>query len=90
MAKCRDCGQEMMDKETSSCSRAFILIDEVVYKRSTSYYDVGERCHDCNIVNGRGNVHHGGCDVERCPACGEQLISCDCKVGPVCMLSDKI
>lgn len=34
------------------------------------------RCHDCNIEN--GGVHHPGCNAERCPKCGGQLISCGC------------
>ena len=34
------------------------------------------RCHDCRAVPGA--VHHHGCDMERCPACGEQSISCGC------------
>ncbi len=33
-------------------------------------------CHDCNV--GVGQYHHFGCDLERCPICREQLISCDC------------
>lgn len=33
-------------------------------------------CHDCNA--GVGQPHHFGCDVERCPRCGMQLISCEC------------
>ncbi len=34
-------------------------------------------CHDCGIPE--GGIHSEGCDMERCPKCGGQLISCDCK-----------
>jgi ATP-dependent protease ClpP protease subunit len=33
-------------------------------------------CHDCGIA--KNGIHHFGCDVERCPRCAGQLISCDC------------
>ena len=33
-------------------------------------------CHDCAITAGR--LHVPGCDMERCPACGRQAISCGC------------
>jgi hypothetical protein len=34
-------------------------------------------CHDCRVV--RGQLHVPSCDVEQCPACGDQAITCDCE-----------
>ena len=33
-------------------------------------------CRDCGVVKYQYHVPH--CDVERCPKCGGQMISCDC------------
>ena len=34
-------------------------------------------CHDCAVT--KGQFHVPGCDVERCPRCGGQVINpCDC------------
>lgn len=33
-------------------------------------------CHDCACEEGQ--LHEYGCDMERCPFCGNQLITCDC------------
>jgi len=79
MAKCNDCEKEM--QTAISCDQKFstIKIDGETFERNTEYFDVNEKCHDCGIENKKGNLHHCGCDIERCPQCKGQLISCYCK-----------
>lgn len=40
------------------------------------YENPNHPCHDCAVISGQ--FHVPGCDVERCPTCGGQAISCDC------------
>lgn len=35
-----------------------------------------KRCHDCNCL--LGEKHYDGCDMDECPKCHGQLISCGC------------
>jgi len=39
-------------------------------------------CHDCAAI--KGQLHIPGCDVEECPNCHEQALSCDCDLGDSC------
>jgi hypothetical protein len=48
-------------------------------ERNAEKYGFANRpCHDCAAV--AGQYHVPGCDMEECPQCGGQLISCGCEV----------
>jgi len=49
----------------------------VRYGEGKEDWDADEHpCRDCGVQ--KGQFHVLDCRIERCPACGEQLISCDC------------
>jgi len=81
MAVCPWCNAEMLD--AVSCSAEPLAILGKLYEplpwgmerrfgRRTSRL----ACPDCAAPP--GGVHHHGCDVEECPACRGQAISCGC------------
>ena len=82
-AVCKVCRKDMM--KSKGCVRPKIQIAGELYDR-IKVGDSGDwaegmpedfRCNDCNALF--GHLHHWGCDAERCPACGFQLISCNCE-----------
>lgn len=36
-------------------------------------------CGDCAVL--KDQLHVPSCDIEECPCCGEQVLSCDCDYG---------
>ena len=78
-AICKWCNQDMMKVDDCAGNREISfgggkLLPSIPYQHD--YGDENQRCHDCNVK--LGGYHHPGCDMERCPQCGGQLISCDC------------
>ena len=75
-ATCKLCGHEMT--VNGGCAEHSIQYEDgSVLPASTEHFDEpGGHCNDCNAAH--GNYHHMGCDVERCPKCGGQLIGCNC------------
>ena len=52
-----------------------IKLEEILSKQAR-YLLSKQRCHDCGAYD--GEFHAFGCDMEVCPFCGKQLITCDC------------
>ena len=81
---CIGCGKQLVPGE-EGCS----VTDTVLNGRELTRIRLGSesaewwlgrapetRCHDCVVRTGQ--FHHVGCDMEECPACGGQMLSCDC------------
>jgi hypothetical protein len=81
MVICTFCGNDMIHGTT--CSEEPLRIGGVQYEpirwgqeKGYRFRYMTERCGDCNVP--KGAVHHHGCDLEQCPACYSQAISCGC------------
>ncbi len=76
MAVCEYCRREMT--KAVGCKCIPFRYERKTYKPIKFGFDgmgsPGDRCGDCGALY--GHYHHPGCDLERCPICGGQVISC--------------
>jgi hypothetical protein len=52
-------------------------IDLAPFGRGRRRQGDAARCGDCGVA--RGGWHHPGCDLQRCPVCRGQLLTCGCR-----------
>ena len=76
MAICEYCNQEMREADSCTVDHVDFPNGNQIPSLTKHFSEPSGRCHDCNIKH--GGYHHPGCDVERCPRCEGQLISCGC------------
>lgn len=79
MAACSWCLAEMTTVELCTVDafhRNGSRISLIPYGQEPGWPSSRTTCDDCGVA--RGGWHHPGCDIQRCPSCGGQLLSCGC------------
>jgi len=84
MAICKYCSKTMTDSNT--CIKRVVIQKGIEYipvkfGDENDGYNLGETCSDCGVK--KGEYHHIDCDEEKCPVCGDQLLSCYCFDGGI-------
>jgi hypothetical protein len=68
---CEYCNKDMLLVDTCTATEVEFPSGEILASIPNQKEDV---CHDCCAT--RGKFHHPGCDMEQCPKCQGQIISC--------------
>jgi hypothetical protein len=79
MAECTYCKREMTMCISCSNNKKIEFPDGTKLPSVPYHSDDNLQCHDCACPP--EGYHHPGCDMERCPRCEGQLISCGCLEG---------
>ena len=78
MAVCSWCDREM--RVATSCSVGALHLDgkrvDMIPWGQGGRHERG-KCHDCGVAP--GGFHHLGCDLQRCPLCRRQMMTCGCR-----------
>jgi hypothetical protein len=80
MTACTWCHGEMttaVSCNVDALHRKGRRIDMIPYGNERHWPPTSDRCGDCGTL--RGGWHHPGCDIQECPSCGGQLLSCGCR-----------
>jgi hypothetical protein len=78
VALCEWCKKDMLTVDGCTGNKKIEFPDGSQLDSLPYYGSGGLRCPDCNVLT--GHRHHPGCDREKCPKCGGQLIACRCLV----------
>lgn len=79
MAVCRLCEQEMTTAASCTVDVLHVAghpVALIAFGAEPGVPTFCLRCDDCGVA--RGGQHHLGCDMQRCPLCRGQLVTCYC------------